>query len=98
MKRRQSSIRDKYLCDVHIKVSRLVDGSAVVIERLDDNMHTQDIEESFRIKKPSILVNCVKAEVVKNYSPSQIFHALRGAGTAEGFERLGAIGGSSLTR
>ena len=97
-KRRHTSIRDQYLCNVRIKVSRPVDGTAVIIERLDENTHTHDIEESFRIKKPSILVNAIKAEAAKGYSPSQIFYALRGAGTAEGSERLGAIGGSSLTR
>ena len=98
LKRRHSSIRDQYLCDVRIKVSRPIDASNVVIERIDGNTHTHDIEESFRIKKPSILVNSIKAEVVKNYTASQIFHALRGAGTAEGSERLESIGGSSLTR
>ena len=53
IKRRCSSIRDPGLCEVHIKVSRLVDGS-VTIERLDEHTHTHDIEESFRVKKPSI--------------------------------------------
>ena len=97
-KRRHSSIRDQYLCDVRIKVSRPIDSSNVIIEQLDDHTHTHDIEESFQIKKPSILVNCIKGEVVKNYSASQIFHALRGPGTAAGSERLESIGGSSLTR
>ncbi|RPB25197.1 hypothetical protein L211DRAFT_836521 [Terfezia boudieri ATCC MYA-4762] len=92
IKRRNSSIRDPHLCHVRIKVSRLVDGTAVIVERLDAHTHTHDIEESFRIKKPSILVNYITAEVVKHSSASQIFHALRGS------ERLEAIGGSSLTR
>ena len=98
IKRRHSSIRDQGICNVRIKVSRLVDGSAVTIEHLDEHTHTHDIEESFRIKKPSILLSYIAAEAAKNYSASQIFHALRGAGTAEGSERLEAIGGSSLTR
>ncbi|KAF8448199.1 hypothetical protein BGX38DRAFT_1260228 [Terfezia claveryi] len=91
IKRRNSSIRDPHLCHVRIKVSRLVDGTAVIVERLDAHTHTHDIEESFRIKKPSILVNYITAEVVKHSSASQIFHSLRGS------ENLEAIGGSSLT-
>ena len=98
LKRWHSSIGDQYLCDVRIKVSRTIDASNIVIERIDDHTHTHDIEESFQIKKPSILVNSIKAEVVKNYSAFQIFHALRGAGTAEGSERLKSIEGSFLTR
>jgi len=98
IKRRHTSIREQGLCHVRIKVSRPVDGTAVTIERLDDHTHTHDIEESFQIKKPSILVNSIKAETAKNYSASQIFHALRGVGTFEGSARLGEIGGASLTR
>jgi len=59
----------------------------VIIEQLDENTHTHHIEESFRIKEPSILVTSIKAVTTKNYSTSQIFHALCGAGTAEGSER-----------
>jgi len=77
IKRRNSSVRDKHLCYVRIKTSRPVDGSAVTIGRLDEHTHTQDIEESFRIKKPSILVGYIKSEAAKNYSSAQIFHALR---------------------
>ena len=98
IKRRNSSIRDKDLCHVRIKVSRPVDGTAVVIERLDDHTHTHDIEESFQIRKPSILLGYIKSEVAKNYSPAQIYHALRGAGTHEGSKRLAELGGSSLKR
>lgn len=99
VKRRHSSIRDQYLCHVRIKVSRPVDTSLpVTIERLDEHTHSHDIEASFQIKKPSILVNCITTEAAKNYSAAQIFHALRGVGTADGSERLGTIGGSSLTR
>jgi len=56
IKRRHSSIRDADLCNVRIKVSRPVDSTTVTIERLDEHTHTHDIEESFRIKKPSILL------------------------------------------
>ncbi|KAF8441166.1 hypothetical protein BGX38DRAFT_1272784 [Terfezia claveryi] len=76
-------IRDSYLCNVRMKVSRLVDGSAVTIERLDEHTHSHDIEESFRIKKPSILLEYIKSEAAKNYSAAQIYHAVRGAGTHE---------------
>ena len=97
-KRRHSSIRDQGLCQVRIKVSRPVDGSAVTSERMDEYTHTHDIEESFRVKKPSILVNYIANEAAKNYTASQILYTFRGAGTAEGSERLAALGGSSLRR
>ncbi|KAF8451341.1 hypothetical protein BGX38DRAFT_1269591 [Terfezia claveryi] len=93
IKRRQSSIRNANLCNVRIKVLHLVDGTAVTIERLDEHTHTHDIEESFQIKKPSILVGYIKSEAAKNYSASQIYHS---AGTHEGAERLKELGGSSL--
>ncbi|KAF8428782.1 hypothetical protein EV426DRAFT_585898 [Tirmania nivea] len=96
IKRRQSSIRNADLCNVRIKVSRPVDGTAVTVERLDEHTHTHDIEESFRIKKPSILVGYIKSEAAKNYSAAQIYHAVLGAGTHEGAEWLKELGGSSL--
>ena len=70
LKRRHSSIRDQHPYHVRIKVSRPVDGTAVTIQRLDEHTHTHDIKESFQIKKPSILANSIKAEVVKNDSAS----------------------------
>jgi len=50
IKRRHSSIRDAYLRNVRIKVSRPVDGTVVIIERLDEHTHTYNIEKSFCIK------------------------------------------------
>ena len=93
IKRRNSRIRDKHLCHVRIKVSRPVDGTTVTIERLDEHTHTHDIEESFCIKKPSILMGYLKSEVAKNYSAAQIYHTFRSAQ-----QRLGELGGSSLKR
>ncbi|KAF8433176.1 hypothetical protein BGX38DRAFT_211774 [Terfezia claveryi] len=98
IKRRNSSVRDKHLCHVRIKVSRPVNGSAVTIERLDEHTHTHDVEESFRIKKPSILLRYIKSEAAKNYSAAQIYHAIRDAGTHEGSKWLSELGGSSLKR
>ena len=92
IKRRYSMVRDQHLCHVRIKVSYPVDGTAVPIERLDDYTHTHNIEESFQIKKPSILVNSIKAEVVKNYSASQIFHAFHRAEWME--EWMGYVEGT----
>ncbi|KAF8414676.1 hypothetical protein EV426DRAFT_671625 [Tirmania nivea] len=96
IKRQHSSIWDKHLCHIQIKVSKPVDGTAVTIERLDSHIHTHDIEESFCIKKPSILQGYLKSEAIKNYSAAQIYHAVRGASTHEGSEWLGKLGGSSL--
>ena len=83
---------------MRIKVSYLVDSTVVTIEPLDDYTYIRNIKESFQIKKSSILVNSIKAKVVKNYSTSQIFHAFRRAGISEGSIQLEAIGGSSLIR
>jgi len=52
-------MRDTDLCNVRTKVSRPVDGTSVTVERLDEHIHTHDIEESFRTKKPSILLGCI---------------------------------------
>jgi len=46
--------------------SRPVDGTSVTVERLD-HIHTHDIEESFRTKKPSILLGYIKSEACKFY-------------------------------
>ena len=57
-----------------------------------------DIKESFRVKKPTILLNYIAIEASKNYFPAQIFYTICGSRTVEGSEWLTAIGGSSLTR
>ena len=54
--------------------------------------------KGFRVKKPAMLLNLLKAEAAKNYSASHIYHAFRGAGTLEGTTRLEHIGGASLKR
>ncbi|KAF8458120.1 hypothetical protein BGX38DRAFT_1265408 [Terfezia claveryi] len=97
IKRRNSSIRDKNLCHVRIKVSRPVDGTAVTIERLDEHIHSHDIEESFRIRKPSILLGYLKSEAAK-ITLRLKYTMLYGAGTHEGSEQLRKLGGSSLKR
>jgi len=60
-------MRDTDLCNVRIKVSRPVDGTSVTVERLDEHIHTHDIEESFRTKKPSIFLGYIKSEGCKFY-------------------------------
>ena len=70
-----------------------MDGTTVTIERLDEHTHTRDIEESFRIKKPSILLGYIKSEAAKSCSAAEIYHAFRA-----GSERLGELGDSSLKR
>jgi len=67
IKRRNNSMRDTDLCNVRIKVSRPVDGTSATVERLDERIHTHGIEESFRTKKPSILLGCIKSEACKFY-------------------------------
>ena len=99
IERRRSSVRDKHLCHVRMKVSRLVDSKqTITVERLDEHIHRRDIEESFRIKKLTILLNFLKAEAVKDYAASHIYHAFRGAGTLGGSTDLEQIGGASLKR
>ena len=98
IKRRNSGIHDKDICHVRIKMSRPIDGTAIVMERLNDHTHTHDIEECFQIRKPSMLLEYIKSEEAENDSPAQISYAFRGAGTHEGSERLGELGGSSLKK
>ncbi|KAF8432624.1 hypothetical protein BGX38DRAFT_1146347 [Terfezia claveryi] len=62
IKCQQSSIQNANLCNIQIKVSSPVDGIAVMVEHFDEHTHTHDIEESFWIKKPSILVGAGKYE------------------------------------
>jgi len=46
-----------------------------------------------------MLKRVIEQERVKHYSPSQIFYAIRGAGSAEGaYRRLEEVGGASLKR
>ena len=73
IKWRNSSVRDKHLCHVRIEASRSFNGSAVTIERLDEHTHTHDIEESFRIKNPRILVGYIKFEAAKKLLISSDF-------------------------
>ena len=68
-----STIRDKHLCHVRMMISYLVEGNqTVTIEHLDENTHSRDIEESFRVKKPTMLLNLLRTEAAKNYSASHI--------------------------
>jgi len=46
--------------------SHPVDGTSVTVERLG-HIHTHEIEESFRTKKPSILLGYIKSEACKFY-------------------------------
>jgi hypothetical protein len=71
-------------CEVQMKVTRsLIEPVGVTIERAREHLHT-NIEESCRVKKPTMLKRVTEQERVKHYSPSQIFHAMHGAGSAEG--------------
>ena len=82
-----------------MKISRLVEGNqTVAIERLDENTHSHDIEVSFRVNKPTMLLNLQRTEAAKNYPESHIYLAFRGAGILEGSTRLEQIGGVSLKR
>jgi len=67
IKCRHSSMRDTDLCNVRIKVSCPVDGTSVTFERLDEHIHTHDIEGSFHTKKTSILLGYFKSEACKFY-------------------------------
>ena len=73
----------------------------VQIERKDDNMHTHDIEECFRLcGLPTAAKRVVQAELEakKDYTAAQIFQAIKGAGNVEGPTDLEIAGGSSLKR
>ena len=60
IKRWHSCVRSRGLCQVRMKISRLVEGRrTATVQLLDEHIHTHDIEVSFRIKKPSILLKAL---------------------------------------
>ena len=71
IKRRHITVRDKHLSCSNEDIS-FSGRQTVTIERLDEHLHDHDIEESFRIKKLTILPNFLKAEAAKNYAASNI--------------------------
>jgi hypothetical protein len=100
VKNRITSVRMKDLCQVRMKMTRtLAEPITITLERKDENTHTHDIDESFRLcGPPSAVKRIVKEEASKDYTAAQIFHALKGAGKIEGSVALDAIGGASLKR
>lgn len=87
---------------MRVKVTRCIEGAdegRVVVERMDAEMHTHDIEASFRIKKPSMVRRVLESECAKGGRPAaEIFKALKGAKTGDGLSWLETAGGASLKR
>ena len=76
----------------------ILDGKqTVLVEHLDNQAHTHDFEESFRLKKPTILLDFLKAEAAKYYAASHIYRAFR-EDTLEGSTRLEQNVGAFLKR
>jgi hypothetical protein len=93
------------ICNVTMKITREMKGKEpVTIERIgelgkdsdDYSRHTRNVEESFRCKKPELLLSIARAEREKSYSSAQVFSALRKVETAEGSDRLELAGGASM--
>lgn len=100
VKNRITFARVKDLCQVRMKITRTLERPILVrIERKDNNKHTHDIEESFRLcGLPTAVRRVIQTEASKDYTAAQIFHALKGAGKSEGSSDLEIAGGSSLKR
>ena len=103
VKPRMTAVRIKDLCQVRMKIIRTIPSGSepvmVFLERKDDAVHTHSIEEVFRLcGLPSIVKRAIATEANKNYTPAQIFHALKRSGSTEGSENLEAAGGVSLKR
>jgi len=101
IKPRITSVRVKDLCQVRMKMTRTIPNNnepiTVYLERKDDAAHTHSLDETFRLcGLPSLVKKTIATEANKNYTPSQIFHALKGSGRVEGSENLEAAGGVSL--
>jgi len=86
-----------YLRNVRIRVSRPVDGTVVIIERLDEHTHTYDIEKSFRIKNQVYCGTISKLKQPK-IIPQPKYTMQSEVQVHIGSERLGELGGSPLKR
>ena len=75
-----------------MKVTRsLIEPVGVTVERTrEPYIHAHNNEESFWVKKLTMLKRVTEQERVKHYPPSQNLYATRGAGSAEG-ARLHAV-------
>jgi len=103
VKPRMTAVRIKDLCQVRMKITCTIPSGSepvmVFLERKDDAAHTHSIEEAFHLcGLPSIVKRVIATDTNKNYTPAQIFHALKGSGSIEGSENLEAAGGGSLKR
>jgi hypothetical protein len=98
IKRRTSSIRDKDQCSVTVKLTRQLTRlhPTVTLERKTEYYHSHDFETSCMVKKSKFVQELIATEAEKNYSATQIFSALRGAGSEEGSARLEEAGGGFI--
>ncbi len=81
-------------------MTRILQGVklTVTVERVGENIHCHDIEESFRAKMPELLRAVIRGERGKNYSAAQVMNAVRGVGLNDSSIRLKQVVDSSLKR
>lgn len=66
----------------------------------DENckVHNHSIDASWKRKRSTFLVNIIKEELAKGYTPGQVKDRLKGTGRVAGYERLESIGGAFMKR
>ena len=94
IKRRDSTIREKYQYLVTVKLTHQITGSnpTVTLGRKGEHKYSHPLETSFG-KKSKQVQELINKKTVNNYSAAQIFHAIRGAGTEASTSLLDAAGG-----
>jgi len=77
-------IRPSGLCEVKIKITRLVSHQVVQVENFKDSPnHSHSLNESDRLKRPEVIKTLVKQEAAKTYPPAAIVHAVKEMAASE---------------
>ena len=92
---RKKQIREGGTCQMRLKTIRYDGGyTSYMIFKVGDQLsHTHDLDRMDQIKRPSILMDIARAEVMKGYMPASVFTIL-----IENMEKLAVAGGRHLSR
>lgn len=83
-------------CNLGIRIDKFLEEGIVKIRRMNDDMHTHDIETSFKWKKNSFLKDLCRAERRKGHSTGEILNILKNQATPDVAGKMKAIGGSEI--
>lgn len=68
------------------------------VRSAQESKHDHSIDASWERKRSSFLVNIIKDELARGYTPAQVKDRLKGTGRAGGYKRLETIGGAFMKR